>query len=112
MGKTATAESETTDKGGTTVLAKTCHILQLVAYISAGSLVCVLGARPVSMPPSPTHASLGWGGGCKAGPQVPCSLGRRSVGRILLPGCVGFLLGFGLGTNENAFFGMGVIGRQ
>lgn len=54
----------------------------------------------------------GWGGGCKAGPQVPCSLGRRSVGGVLLPGCVGVLLGFGLGTNENAFFGMGVIGRQ
>lgn len=71
MGKTATAESETTDKGGTTVLAKTRHSLQLVAYISAGSLVCVLGARPVSMPPSPTHAGLGGVGAVRQGPRYP-----------------------------------------
>ena len=46
--------------------------------------------------------------GEKAGPQCPCSLGR-SVGQILLLGFTDFFLCFGLGTNENAFLGWGLL---
>lgn len=71
MGKTATAESKTTDKGGTTVLAKTHPILQLVSTHLSGIPRMCLGSE------AGFHASVsdtcrpGCGGGCKVGPQVP-----------------------------------------